>query len=221
MRKIIIAFGILFVLFIIIVGLAVLDLNFFINSNKGYFLSQIEESIGRKITIGEINAGFREGLGIRLKNFTVADDKSFSDTEFIRALDIQINVEFIPLLSKKINITKLILNKPVINVIENKNGKYNFETFGAHNKSENNAESKNKNKAQKLPLFASSIRIEEGQINYVNEQNETEFQILKIKLGIKNLDFNKEVPVNLEAAILASEPNVKIKGKFGPATSES
>ena len=220
MRKIIIAFGILFVLFIIIVGLAVLNLNFFINSNKGYFLSQIEESIGRKITIGEINAGFRDGIGIRLKDFSVADDKSFSDTEFIRALDIQINVEFIPLLSKKINITKLILNKPIINIIKNKKGKYNFETFGANNKSENNAESKNKNRAQKLPLFASSIRIEEGQINYVNEQNETEFQIQKIKLGIKDLDFNKEVPVNLEAAILASEPNVKIKGKFGPATSE-
>ena len=142
MRKIIITLGILFVLFIIIAGLAVLNLNFFINSNKGYFLSQIEESIGRKITVGEINTGFREGLGIRLKNFSVADDKSFSDGEFIRALDIQINVEFIPLLSKKINITKLILNKPVINVIEDNKGKYNFETFGADNKSENRKEVK-------------------------------------------------------------------------------
>jgi len=218
MRKIIITLGILFILFIIIVGLAVLNLNFFINSNKGYFLSQIEESIGRKITVGEINTGFREGIGIRLKDFSVADDKSFSDSEFIRALDIQINVEFIPLLSKKINITKLILNKPVINVIENKKGKYNFATFGVEDKSKNSGDAKSKNKAQKLPIFASSIIIKEGQINYVDEKNETEFQIQKINLGIKDLDFDKEVPLNLEAAILASEPNVKIKGNFGPVT---
>jgi len=218
MRRIIITLGILLVVFIIIVGLAVLNLNFFINSNKGYFLSQIEESIGRKITVGDINTGFREGIGIRLKNFSVADDKSFSDGEFIRALDIQINVEFIPLLSKKINIAKLILNKPVINVIKNKEGKYNFETFGSEDKSENSREDKSKGKAQKLPLFASSIRIKEGQISYVNEQNEIEFQVQKINLGIKDLDFDKEVPVNLEAAILAGEPNVKIKGNFGPVS---
>jgi uncharacterized protein involved in outer membrane biogenesis len=218
MRKIIITLGILLVLFIIVIGLAVLNLNFFITKNKGYFLSQIEESIGRKISVGEINAGFREGIGIRLKDFSIADDKSFSDSEFIRALDIQINVEFLPLLSKKINITKLILNKPVINIIENKNGKYNFASFGAEDKSENSGDAKSKNKAQKLPIFASSIIIKEGQINYVDEKNETEFQIQKINLGIKDLDFDKEVPVNLEAAILASEPNVKIKGNFGPVT---
>jgi len=218
MRKIIITLGILFILFIIIVGLAVLNLNFFINSNKGYFLSQIEESIGREITVGEINTGFREGIGIRLKDFSVADDKSFSDSEFIRALDIQINVEFIPLLSKKINITKLILNKPVINVIENKKGKYNFATFGAEDKSKDSRDAKSKNKTQKLPIFASSIIIKEGQINYADEKNETEFQIQKIDLGIKDLDFDKEVPVNLEAAVLASEPNVKVKGNFGPVT---
>ena len=143
MRKIIITLGILFILFIIIFGLALLNLNFFINSNKDYFLSQIEESIGRKINVEEINTGFKEGLGIRLQNFSLADDKTFSDSEFIRASDIQINVEFIALLSKKININKLILNNPVINIIENKKGKYNFETIGTDKNSKESKDNKN------------------------------------------------------------------------------
>ena len=135
MRKIIIALGTLFVLFIILFGLAVLNLNFFINSNKDFLVSQIEQSLGRKITVGEINTGFSDGLGIRLKNTSVSDDKSFSNAEFISAADIQINVEIIPLLSKKINITKLILNRPLISIIKNKSGKYNFESIGSDLKS--------------------------------------------------------------------------------------
>ena len=221
MRKTIIALGTIFVLFIIIFVLAVLNLNFFINSNKDLLVSQIEQSLGRKITVGEINTGFSDGLGIRLKNASVGDDKSFSDSEFISASDIQINVEIIPLLSKKINITKLILNRPLINIIKNKGGKYNFESIGSDlksNKKENKSDTSNK--ASGPPLFASSIVIKQGQINYLDEKSETEFQIQKTNLGIKDLGFDKKVLVNLEAAILASEPNIKIGGIFGPVTSE-
>ncbi len=221
MRKIITAIGIIIVLFFIIGGLAVLNLNFFINGNKDFFISQIEQSFGRRITVEEVNTGFRDGLGIRLKNASVGDDKSFSDSEFISAEDIQINVEIIPLLSKRINITKLILNSPIINIIKNKEGKYNFESIGSDlesNKKEN--KSNTSNQAKELPLFASSIVIKQGQINYLDKKDETEFQIQKIQLAIKDLSLEKKVPVNLEAAILSSSPNIKINGIFGPVTSE-
>ena len=221
MRKITITFGILFVLLLIIFGLAILNLNFFINSNKEYFLSQIEQSIGRKITVGEINTGFKEGLGIRLKNFSLEDDRTYSDGNFILARDIQINVEFIPLLAKKININKLILDKPIINVIKKKNGKFNFESIGLSQKDvNNNRESKDKSKPKALPIFASSIIINDGQINYFEEINETEFQIQKINLRLKDLGFDKKVPVKLKAAVLANEPNVILNGEFGPVNSD-
>jgi len=80
MRKLIIALGTLFVLFIILFALAVLNLNFFINSNKDLLLSQIEHSLGRKIKVGEINTGFGNGLGIRLKNASISDDQAFSNS---------------------------------------------------------------------------------------------------------------------------------------------
>lgn len=216
MRKIIIALGILFVLFIIVCGLALLNLNFFINSNKDLFLSQIEQSIGRKISVREINTGFRNGLGIRLKEVLISDDKSFSDNEFIQAQDIQINVEIIPLLSKKIQINKLILNRPIINIIENKSGKLNFESITSGNNPDKKNENKNNNEKNKLALFANSIIIKQGQIFYTNENSETEFQVQKINLLIKDLGLENKVPLNLEAAVLSNEPNIKIEGKFGP-----
>jgi len=220
MRKIIIASGIALVLFIIIFVLAILNLNFFINGNKDYFISRIEESVGRKISVEEINTGFREGLGIRLRNFSMSDDKSFSDGEFIRAGDVQVNVEFIPLISKKINVSKLILSNPEITIIENKTGEYNFSTLGPERKPSERNSQDNKKKTRELPLYASSIIIKDGQINYIDERNGSEFQIQKINLRIRDLGYNNKIPLELEAAVLSSEPNFKVEGVFGPFNSD-
>lgn len=221
MRKLIIALGTLFVLFIILFGLAVLNLNFFINSNKDLLLSQIEHSLGRKIKVGEINTGFGDGLGIRLENASISDDQAFSGSEFISAADIQINVEIIPLLSKKINITKLILNRPLINIIKNNNGNYNFESLGSDIKSKKKHKtSGTPDRSAGLPLLASSIVINQGQVNYIDTIDEIEFQIREINLDIKNLGIEKQVPLSLEAAVLESEPNLKISGIFGPVSPE-
>jgi len=220
MRKIILALGLFFILLIILFGLAFLNLNFFINKNKAFFVSQLEKSLGRKISVGEIKTGFRDGLGIRLKNFSLADDKKFSETAFIRASDVQVNVEFIPLLSKKINISKLILNNPVINIVKNKKGKYNFSEIIAGNQSRPDKTTE-KSKAEGEPaLFASSILIKQGQINYEDLSSESVFQIQKINIGINDFGYNNKFPLDIEAALFSSEPNIKISGVFGPVASD-
>ncbi|MEM7007876.1 MAG: AsmA family protein [Thermodesulfobacteriota bacterium] len=221
MRKIIVSIGILIVLFIIVAALAVLNLNFFINGNKDYFLSQIEQSLGRKLQVAQINTGFRDGLGIRLKNVSISDDPRFSDKDFIRASDIQINVKLIPLLAKKINISKLILNKPFITVIENKNGEYNFETLGNNKKSKGDKSSQSSDKKSPLSLFASSIIVQEGQINFIDQRNETNLQLQKIDLDIKDLGFENKIPINLAAAVLSSEQNLDLDAVISPISSDS
>ena len=42
----------------------------------------------------------------------------------------QINLKLLPLLRKDFQIKRLILHKPVIQVIRNKEGKFNFSTLG-------------------------------------------------------------------------------------------
>jgi hypothetical protein len=53
MRKWIIIGGVLFALCAIVV-LALLNLNSLINRNKDYFLSQAEQALGRKVSVGDV-----------------------------------------------------------------------------------------------------------------------------------------------------------------------
>ena len=133
MRKIIVS-AVLLSLCLVVV-LALLNLNSLINRNKDYFLAQAERALGRKVSVGDVGVTLWGGVGLRLSNFTMSDDPSFSSSHFVRAEDLQINVKLLPLLRKDFQVKRLILHRPLIEIIRNREGKYNFSTIGRDKKS--------------------------------------------------------------------------------------
>ena len=129
MRKWIIISAVLFV-FCAIVVLALLNLNSLINRNKDYFLNQAEQALGRKVSVSDVGLTLWGGVGLTLKNFTMSDDPSFSSSHFVSSEDLQINVKLMPLLRRDFQVRRLTLHKPVIQVIRNKEGSFNFSTIG-------------------------------------------------------------------------------------------
>ena len=128
MRKYWIAGVVLLVLCVFVV-LALLNLNTLINRNRDYLLTQAEQALGRQVSVGEVGLTLWNGIGIRLNDFSLSDDPSFSSGDFIRASDLQVNVRLFPLLRKEFQIKRLILNDPVIEIFRNKKGVFNFSVL--------------------------------------------------------------------------------------------
>ena len=152
MRKWIIISAVLFCL-CLVVGVALLNLNSLINRNKDYFLAQAEQALGRKVSVGDVGVTLWGGVGLRLSNFTMSDDPSFSLSHFVRAEDLQINVKLLPLLRKDFQIKRLILHRPLIEIIRNKEGQFNFATIGRDKKPKEPAKAE---KAEKADVQGSS-----------------------------------------------------------------
>src|SRR5919109_4004027 len=133
MRKLVITGGVLLVL-LVLIGFAVVNLNALVNRNRDYLIAQAQEALGRNVEVADIGVTLWGGIGIRLKEFSLADDPSFSRESFIRAADLQVNVKFLPLLKKELEIDELVLRRPVINIIRNEKGQFNFSTIAAKEK---------------------------------------------------------------------------------------
>ena len=133
MRKWVIA-GIVLLFVGAIVALSILNLNSLINRNKDYLVNQAEQALGRKVSVGEVTVSLRNGIGVRLNDFSLSDDTSFSSGDFIRARDLQLNLKLLPLLTKEIQIKRLILHDPVIGIIRDKKGNFNFSSIGKKGK---------------------------------------------------------------------------------------
>jgi len=129
MRKWLIASSILLVL-IVVAFIALLNVNALIARNKGYLIEQAEGALGRKISVDQVQATIFSGIGARLTNFAMADDPTYASGDFVRAKDLQIIVKFWPLLSKSVQVKQVILHDPVIQIVRNRDGNFNFSTIG-------------------------------------------------------------------------------------------
>jgi AsmA protein len=223
MRKWIILSAVLFV-FCAIVVLALLNLNSLINRNKDYFLTQAEQALGRKVSVGDVGVTLWGGVGLTLRNFTMSDDPSFSSSHFVSAEDLQLNVKLLPLLRKDFQVKRLILHKPVIQVIRNKEGKFNFSTLGKDKKEkQKEPEKAEKEKEQKTPpaLLIAVVDISGGEVHYVDQKAGTDFRANQIDFKVKDFDLNRPFSAELAAALFSEKQNFKLKAQIGPIGSHT
>jgi len=220
MRKwMIITGGALFILIGIVI-LALLNLNTLINSNKEYLLTQVEQGLGRKVSVGEVEVNVWGGVGMRLKDFALADDPAFSSEPSLRAADLQVNMKFFPLLWRELEVKRLILHKPVISVILNKEGKLNFASLG-----QSGAEKKEESpptqetapsSTSELAFLVSLVNVDGGEVRYVDQKEGTELRIRRIDLKLTDLSVDQPISLQLAAAIFAEQQNFEIAGEMGP-----
>lgn len=220
MRKWWIAGAILLTL--IVVGLiGLLNINALIARNKDYLIRQAEAALGRKISVDEVQATLFSGIGARLTNFAMADDPAYATGDFVRAKDLQVIVKFWPLLRKSVQVKRVILHDPVIQIVRNPDGNFNFSTIGRVKEKKEEREKKQDEEKQGRPadqsaLLISLVDISNGDIRYLDKKTGTDTQAKQIDLKIEDFDFSKPFSVKLKAAIYADKQNLTLTSRVGP-----
>jgi uncharacterized protein involved in outer membrane biogenesis len=224
MRKWIISSAVLFCLCLVVV-FALLNLNSLINRNKDYFLAQAEQALGRKVSVGDVGVTLWGGVGLRLSNFTMSDDPSFSSSHFVRAEDLQINVKLMPLLRKDFQVKRLILHRPLIEIIRNKEGKFNFSTIGKDKKPKEPAkvEKEPVERDPKSPtlLLIAVVDISGGEVRYLDQKAGTDFRANQIDLKVRDFDLNRAFSAELAVAVFSQKQNLKVQAQIGPIGSRT
>jgi len=222
MRKWMIA-GMVLIFLCVIVVLALLSVNSLINRNRDYLVNRAEQALGRKVSVGKVGVSLWSGIGVRLNDFSLSDDASFSSGDFIRAKDLQVNLKIMPLLSKKIEIKRLILHKPVIGIRRNKNGTFNFASLGGAKvpSSATKDREPSEKKAAPLPLLVSLVDISDGDVHYLDRKEGIDLRIKKIDLRVKNLNLDNPFSIDLAAALFSEKQNFKVQTRLGPIRSKT
>lgn len=218
MRKLVIA-AVILLLLGALVAFAVLNLGRFVNRNKDYILAQAEQALGRKVTVEDIGVTVWGGIGVRLKNFALADDQAFSREDFLRADDLQVNVAFLPLLRKELRVTRLILHQPVITIIRDKKGQFNFASLGRPPQPEAQKKPEptpSPGEPAVPPLLVSLVDVADGQVRYLDRKDGLDLRISQLDLTVEEQGLDRPASVDLAAAVNADRQNLRIQGQIGP-----
>ena len=186
---------------------------------------QMEKAINRHVVIENISVGiFSVVSGIEVNNVQISNFKTAKQLEalkdkpvskgdiFVGLKAFKFKLKFLPLLKMKFVLREITLYEPVINVVKNKNGKFNFDDLTKPGpKTEEPAVKEEPKKegpakpftADDLPISITigKIGIEKGQLKYEDQSLGQTFQIYDLTTLIHSINIDPAWPYKQVAKI--------------------
>jgi uncharacterized protein involved in outer membrane biogenesis len=185
---------------VILVAPAFIDLGSF----KNTYLPLVEEAVHRRIDVGEVRLRLVPAPSIRLSGLKVFDTPDFPDNTFFAAEQIQLRLKFWPLLRGRFEVTELVLDKPVVNLLKQPDGTFNYSDIAAKKPRRSSKRGTGKKAAVKLqdaaalPLvLPSRLRIRDGLFK-IETQGQKPLRIDGVDLFLE--EFSADHPIPYRAA---------------------
>lgn len=177
-----------------------------LGAHKGRYLPLVEEALHRQVDVGEVRLRLIPSPAIRLSNLKVADHPAFSKNPFFTAQQIRLKLNFWPLLRGKFQVTEFVLERPVINLLKQPDGTFNFADMTKKKEARPTREEPRKKEvgpraAEPIKLsewVPARLRIEDGELT-LQTQGQKPLKIQGIDLSLQ--DFSAERPFPYRAAL--------------------
>src|SRR5215469_462965 len=225
MRKIAIVIGITLIL--VIAAAVIFAATFDINSYHRTIQSQLEERLGRPVTLGAMRLSLFP-IRFSAKDLVIADDPSFNpDAPFLKVQQLDVSVKLLPLLHKQIEVDSLTLQRPTIDLIKNQAGRWNTASLGHPENAPVQKQQAESNQPAPHPSPASTagqevtlseLAIRDGQVSILDKQK-SKMPSLYDHIDITLTDFAPGTPFTIKA--IAHMPGtgseqIQLQGKGGP-----
>jgi AsmA family/AsmA-like C-terminal region len=188
---------------------------------KQAYLPLIEDTFQRRIDVDEVRLSLVPTPSIRLSNLKVLNGSALPDDTFFEAQQMLLRLRFWPLLRGKFEVTELILEKPVINLLRKADGTFNYSDpaggKGALAKNRANKKTRVVSKPQEsaaMPLIVPArMRIRDGRLN-IQTMGRQPVHINGIDLSLQ--EFSSDHPFPYRASF--SYPGLKTIALEGTLT---
>ncbi|HYR92400.1 MAG TPA: AsmA family protein [Terriglobia bacterium] len=217
MRRHHLVLGIIAVLIVLVPAAAWL----FIDPNKysGLIQAQLEQQLARKVTLGKMTLGLLP-LRFQAEEAVIAEDPTFGrQLPFVRADKLDVRVSLLSLLTGGVTVNSLELQRPSVELIKNKTGRWNFSSLGAGAAENPGNSSGNSNRTFTLDR----LTVRDGQIA-VTDLQKAQPRAVYDHIDLTLRDYTKGKPFSLDlAAHLQGEgaEEVHLKGEGGPVPEEN
>jgi AsmA protein len=203
---------------IILLLIVVLALPFLIDVNqfKPKLQSDLSTALGRKVEVGNIKLAIFSG-GVAIDDLAISDDPAFSRELFLKAKQLTVGVNLIPLIfSKKLEVRSFGVVDPEVSLWRNSAGVWNYSSLGS---SAAKVKSKSADSAS-TNLTVEKLAISNGKITVGKVGSHAKPLVYQdVNVEASNLSNTAPFPFEFSAKDPANGV-VKVSGKAGPIDQE-
>jgi len=195
---------------------AVLNVNFIVEQKQEFLLGRLARAIGHGVTAAKIEIGYLP-FAIRLTNPAIAGDPADAANPLVRAKDMRVNLRLLPLLLGRLQPDNITLDSPLITIVRNLDGRYNYEPQAGERKSAPNRTNRDNQIPRDRQLIAlAALQITNGELRYRDLKNDGELAVSQIELTVSDFDEDEPVEMQLSAAVMTGKPNLRFNIRIGP-----
>jgi AsmA protein len=190
------------------------------NSYKADISAAVKEKTGRDLNFtGELKLSVFPWLGFKTGQMALSNSSGFQDQVFATIETSEIKLNLWPLLNKRIDVSRLVLDGLVLNLEKNVLGEHNWDSLAANNKTQqvtpaivNNEETADL--SQLSILAVGGIAIEHAHINWRDQTTGKQLFFKDIKLTTDAFSFDEPVSMNLTGFIETPTSDYKAAIQF-------
>lgn len=205
----IVAILVLLLLVAVIVVPLVVDPNDF----KPQIQTLVKDKTGRDLALqGDLELSLFPWIGVSTGSLSLSNAEGFGDQPFAAVASTDVKVKLLPLLSKKVEISRIVLKGLNLNLAKNSQGISNWnDLLPAENKSATEkpaAQSETESGSALAALAIGGITIESANIDWNDQQSGQHAQIKDFNLETDRLTFGEPTGVKLTMTLMNQAPQL-------------
>jgi len=209
----IILFSIASVVLLVIIAVIVLPLVIDPNDFKPEIQQAVEKNTGRKLNIeGDLELSVFPWIGVSTGKLTLSNAPGFTDKLFAEITKSNIKVKLLPLLSKEVEVSRIVLKGLVLNLAKNKQGVSNWDDLSSTKQTKEQPEETDKAEKEHVsPLAAlaiGGIAIEQAKIVWDDQQQGKYIELNDFNFKTGKLVFGQPIAVDLSLTVVNKEPEI-------------
>ena len=201
-----------------VLGLTLLNINSLVQRNKDSLIGRAERTLGRKISVDQIEVTFWP-FGARLLNLVLADDPAFSTEDFLRAKALRVELRLLPLFIGQFLPKRTALESPSVTIVRDAQGRYNFPSRARKEKNGRRGADRSKNirveQQDSRLVWLPAFNISDGTLRFRDLTDGSELVATQINLKTTDFESGEPFEIQLEAAVMAAQPNLQLKSRIG------
>ncbi|MEI6333268.1 MAG: AsmA family protein [Methylococcaceae bacterium] len=196
--------------------ITIFTLPFFVDPNnfKPEIAAAVKDKTGRELTVtGELKLSIFPWLGITSGPMVLGNASGFQEHPFASLEESDIKVKLLPLLAKKIEISRIVVKGLVLNLAKNPQGTSNWAdlTTSDTTKAMPSATASNNDKQDESNVLAVSaiggIAVETATINWDDQRSGKHLLIKDVNLNADKFSYDQ--PVAVDVSLLVLNPETK------------
>ena len=179
------------------------------NSFRARISAEVDQSIHRKLTIGEIHVGIFPTLGARIRNAELSNAPGFGDEPMAQVGEAKVGLRILPLLlHRRADISSITLKDLRLNLLKHADGTSNWDDLGGQQtaqQSPSHAPSQPRppqQGGQGLLIRIGGIDIDNANISYVDQQAKKSYALTRF--GFKTGSIDPGMPFDFKLAFSAA-----------------